>query len=88
MSNSTVFPHLALKERRIILTGIIHGSIKTAIVQTIGKNKSTVGRKIRLHRTLTTVPPVPATAVPTGSAAGSTNTSTARRIPRWTTAPP
>lgn len=53
MSNSNAFSHLTLEERRIILTGIVNGSIKTAIAQTIGKDKSTVGKEIKLHRTLT-----------------------------------
>lgn len=44
---------MTLEERRIILTGIINGSTKTAIAQTIGKDKSTIGKEIRLHRTLT-----------------------------------
>ena len=42
-----------MEERRIILAGITNGSTKTAIAQTIGKDKSTVGKEIRLHRTLT-----------------------------------
>lgn len=53
MSNSNSFSHLTLEERRIILTGIMNGSTKTAIAQTIGKDKSTVGKEIKLHRTLT-----------------------------------
>lgn len=53
MSNSNAFSHLTLEERRIILTGIVNGSTKTAIAQTIGKDKSTVGKEIKLHRTLT-----------------------------------
>lgn len=53
MNNTNAFSHLTLEERRIILTGIIHGSTKTAIAQTIGKDKSTVGKEIKLHRTLT-----------------------------------
>lgn len=53
MSNSNAFSHLTLEERRIILTGIINGSTKTAIAQTIGKDKSTVGKEIKLHRALT-----------------------------------
>lgn len=53
MSNSNAFSHLTLQERRIILTGIINGSTKTAIAQTIGKDKSTVGKEIKLHRALT-----------------------------------
>ena len=47
------FSHLTLEERRIILTGITNGSTKTAIAKTIGKEKSTVGKEIRLHRQLT-----------------------------------
>ncbi len=53
MSNSNAFSHLTLEERRIILTGITNGSTKTAIAQTIGKDKSTVGKEIKLHRALT-----------------------------------
>lgn len=53
MSETNSFSHLTLEERRIILTGIINGSSKTAIAQTIGKDKSTVGKEIRLHRALT-----------------------------------
>lgn len=53
MSQTNSFSHLTLDERRIILTGITNGSSKTAIAQTIGKNKSTVGKEIKLHRTLT-----------------------------------
>lgn len=49
---TNAFSHLTLDERRIILTGIINGSTKTAIAQTIGKDKSTVGKEIKLHRSL------------------------------------
>lgn len=52
MSNNNAFFHLTLDERRIILTGITNGSTKTAIAQTIGKDKSTVGKEIKLHRIL------------------------------------
>lgn len=44
--------HLTIEERRIILAGITNGSTKTAIAQTIGKDKSTVGKEIKLHRIL------------------------------------
>lgn len=53
MNGSHSFSHLTLEERRIILAGITNGSSKTAIAQTIGKDKSTVGKEIRLHRSLT-----------------------------------
>lgn len=53
MSNNNSFSHLTLEDRRIILTGITNGSSKTAIAQTIGKDKSTVGKEIKLHRSLT-----------------------------------
>ena len=52
MSITNSFSHLTLDERRIILTGITNGSSKTAIAQTIGKDKSTIGKEIKLHRTL------------------------------------
>ena len=44
--------HLTIEERRIIETGIRHGSTKTAIAKTIGKDNSTVGKEIKLHRKL------------------------------------
>lgn len=53
MSANNSFSHLTLEERRIILTGITNGSSKKAIAQTIGKDKSTVGKEIKLHRSLT-----------------------------------
>ena len=53
MCETNAFSHLTLQERRIILTGITNGSSKTAIAQTIGKDKSTVGKEIKLHRALT-----------------------------------
>ena len=52
MSNNNCFSHLTLDERRVILTGITNGSTKAAIAKTIGKEKSTVGKEIKLHRTL------------------------------------
>lgn len=52
-NNTNAFSHLTLEERRIILTGINNGSTKSAIAQTIGKDKSTVGKEIKLHRSLT-----------------------------------
>ena len=53
MCETNSFSHLTLEERRIILTGITNGSSKTAIAQTIGKDKSTIGKEIKLHRALT-----------------------------------
>ncbi|WP_279221846.1 helix-turn-helix domain-containing protein [Lachnoanaerobaculum gingivalis] len=47
------FYHLTLEDRHIILSGITNGSTKTAIAKTIGKNKSTVCKEIKLHRKLT-----------------------------------
>ena len=44
--------HLTLEERRIIRIGIEHGSSKAAIAETIGKDKSTVGKEIKAHRVL------------------------------------
>ena len=53
MRNNNAFSHLTPQERRIILTGITNGSTKAAIAQTTGKDKSTIGKEIRLHRSLT-----------------------------------
>ena len=44
--------HLTLEDRKIIQYGIEHGSSKTAIASNIGKDNSTVGKEIRLHRIL------------------------------------
>lgn len=43
---------LTLEDRRIIEAGIKDGLKKCAIASSIGKDKSTVGKEIRLHRTL------------------------------------
>ena len=53
MKTQNSFSHLTLEERRIILAGITNGSTKTAIAQTLGKDKSTIGKEIKLHRALT-----------------------------------
>ena len=47
---SNKYFHLTLAERQIIETGISHGSTKAAIAETLGKNKSTIGKEIKLHR--------------------------------------
>lgn len=52
MSNNNANTHLTIDERRIISTGITHGSTKTAIAQTIGKDNSTIGKEIKAHRVL------------------------------------
>lgn len=43
---------LTLVDRNITENGIRSGSTKTAIARTIGKDKSTIGKEIRLHRYL------------------------------------
>ena len=47
---SNKYFHLTLAERQVIETGISHGSTKAAIAETLGKNKSTIGKEIKLHR--------------------------------------
>lgn len=42
--------HLTISERQIIETGISNGSTKAAIASTLGKDKSTIGKEIKLHR--------------------------------------
>ena len=51
MSNDN--KHLTLDERRIIEVGITNGSSKTSIADTIGKDNSTIGKEIKLHRKVT-----------------------------------
>ena len=52
MANSNSNLHLTLEERRIIRKGIENGLTKTAIAKTLGKDKSTIGKEIKLHRIL------------------------------------
>lgn len=52
MANSNYNLHLVIEERRIIETGIRNGSTKAAIAQTLGKDKSTIGKEIKNHRVL------------------------------------
>lgn len=59
MENTNAYSHLTLEERRIILKGIINGSTKAAIAQTIGKDKSTIGKEIKAHRVLVKKCPLP-----------------------------
>ncbi len=43
---------LTLEERRVIEIGIRNGSTKADIARTLGKDKSTIGKEIKLHRAL------------------------------------
>ena len=52
MANSNTNLHLTLEERRIIRKGIEDGRTKTDIAKTLGKDKSTIGKEIKLHRFL------------------------------------
>ena len=52
MDTHSEITHLTSEERRIIESGVRHGSTKTAIAKTIGKDNSTVGKEIKLHRKL------------------------------------
>lgn len=52
MSVSNSNKHLTLEERKIIEIGIGNDSTQAAIADTLGKNKSTISREIRSHRTL------------------------------------
>lgn len=50
MSKPNENMHLTLDERGIIQTGIINGSMKKSIAETIGKDATTVAKEIRKHR--------------------------------------
>ena len=52
MESNNANSHITREERGIIETGIRNGSTKTAIAATIGKDNSTVGKEIKLHRIL------------------------------------
>ena len=53
MAESNKHKHLTQEERNIIEVGIRNGSTQKAIADTIGKQKSTVGKEIKNHRRLT-----------------------------------
>ena len=44
--------HMSYSDRQIIETAIENGSTKQAIATTLGKDKSTIGKEIKLHRCL------------------------------------
>ena len=88
MSESNAFSHLTLEERRIILTGIVNGSTKTAnVLLTVSAPWIVLSLSLSTVQDVTVLP-VPATAVPTGLIADLINTSIVQRMPRWITAPP
>ena len=59
MASNEKGTHLNYEDRKIIQTGIENGSTKTSIANTIGKDNSTVGKEIALHRTLKSKCPLP-----------------------------
>ncbi|MBQ7444692.1 MAG: IS30 family transposase [Clostridia bacterium] len=52
MKKTNIGKHLTKEERVIIETGIRNGSTKSAIAETLGKEKSTIGKEIKEHRKL------------------------------------
>lgn len=50
MASSNKNKHLTREERIIIETGIRNGSSKKSIADTLGKDKSTIAKEIKLHR--------------------------------------
>lgn len=48
--SSEKYSHLTAQDRHIIESGISNGATKAAIAKTIGKDSSTVGKEIKLHR--------------------------------------
>lgn len=49
---STKNLHMSFSDRQIIKTSIYNGSSKKAIAATLGKDKPTIGKEIKLHRFL------------------------------------
>ena len=49
MNDNNSFSHLTLEERRIILTGITNSSTKTAIAQTISKDKTKTRKEMNFY---------------------------------------
>ena len=59
MKSSNANKHLTLEERIIIDHGIRNGSSKSVISTTLGKDKSTIGKEIKVHQKLTYKCPLP-----------------------------
>ena len=59
MKSSNSNKHLTLEERKIIEQGIKNGSSKSAIAETLGKDKSTIGKEIKAHRKISHKCPLP-----------------------------
>ena len=50
MAQKNKYLHLTQEERKIIENSIVNGASKTAIANVLGKDKSTIGKEIKLHR--------------------------------------
>ena len=59
MAATNAHKHLTCEDRFIIETGIRNGSTKSAIADTLGKDKSTIGKEIKEHRILSSKCPLP-----------------------------
>ena len=59
MAATNAYKHLTCEDRFIIETGIRNGSTKSAIADTLGKDKSTIGKEIKEHRILSSKCPLP-----------------------------
>ena len=67
--------HLTFGDRQIIQKGIENGSSKKAMADLPGKDKSTIGKEIRLHRELTYKSRLPLWNVPPTLTANSTGSA-------------
>ena len=67
MATSNKNLHLTDDERKIIQRGIENNSSKKSIADTLGKDKSTIGKEIKNHRTLSYKSKYPVECVDTGS---------------------
>ena len=66
MATSNKNLHLTDDERKIIQRGIENNSSKKSIADTLGKDKSTIGKEIKNHRTLSYKSKYPVECVDTG----------------------
>ena len=89
LMGSNSYSHLTLEDRKIIEQGINNNETKASIADKLGKDKSTIGKEIKLQGNArpparTTLPstapegtevPVPAMAAPTSHTAGLISSS-------------
>ena len=83
MATSNKNLHLTDDERKIIQRGIENNSSKKSIADTLGKDKSTIGKEIKNHRTLSYKSKYPVECVDTGKCPNKYSHHCSRECPAF-----